>query len=53
VVYIEHLTSALYLDRRDDVDRYAEAVGRLFIEAEPLTRTQEILRSALHELDAA
>jgi transcriptional regulator with XRE-family HTH domain len=52
VVYIEHLTSALYLDRREDVDRYAEAVGRLFIEAEPLTRTQEILRAAAHEISA-
>ena len=52
VVYIEHLTSALYLDGREDVDRYAEAVGRLFIEAEPLTRTQEILRAAAHEISA-
>jgi len=52
VVYIDHLTSALYLDRREDVDRYAEAVGRLFIEAEPLTRTQEILRGAVHEISA-
>ena len=52
VVYIEHLTSALYLDGREDVDRYAEAVGRLFIEAEPLIRTQEILRAAAHEISA-
>jgi Helix-turn-helix domain len=48
----EVLTSALYLDRREDVDRYAEAVGRLFIEAKPLARTQEILRGAVHEIDA-
>jgi hypothetical protein len=47
VVYIEHLTSALYLDKRDDVDRYAAAVGRLFIEAEPPSRTQDILHKAL------
>ena len=50
VVFIEHLTSALYLDKREDVDRYAEVVGRLFIEAEPLTRTQEILRRTLREM---
>jgi hypothetical protein len=50
VVYIEHLTGALYLDRREDVDRYAEAVGRLFIEAEPLTRTKEILRAAARDI---
>jgi transcriptional regulator with XRE-family HTH domain len=51
VVYIEHLTSALYLEKEDDVDAYAAAVGRLFIEAEPPARTPEILRRALRELD--
>ena len=50
VVYIEHLTSALYLEKRDDVDQYAEAIGRLFIEAEPPDRTPQILRNALREL---
>jgi transcriptional regulator with XRE-family HTH domain len=44
VVYLEHLTSGIYLDRAEDVDKYAEAIGRLFIEAAPLTRTDEILR---------
>jgi hypothetical protein len=53
VVYIEHLTSALYLDKREDVDRYAAAIGRLAIEAAPVTRTHEILRAALRDLDAA
>jgi len=43
VVYIEHLTSALYLDKREDVDQYAAAMGRLFIEAKPPDRTAEIL----------
>ncbi|MGX6607695.1 helix-turn-helix domain-containing protein [Micromonosporaceae bacterium Da 78-11] len=51
VVYIEHLTSGLYLDRPDDVDRYAAAIGRLFIEAEPPGRTPEILRALLADLD--
>lgn len=50
VVYIEHLTSALYLEKREDVDQYAEAIGRLFIEAEPPDRTPEILRAALRAL---
>jgi transcriptional regulator with XRE-family HTH domain len=31
VVYIEQLTSGLYLDKREDVDQYAAAGGRLFI----------------------
>ncbi|WP_305788790.1 helix-turn-helix domain-containing protein [Symbioplanes lichenis] len=52
VVYIEHLTSGLYLDKRDDVDHYAAAMGRLVIEAEPPDRTQEILRDILRELKA-
>ncbi len=33
VVYIEQLTSALYLDRRDDVDRYLEIMNRLCAQA--------------------
>ncbi|GIF16821.1 helix-turn-helix domain-containing protein [Actinoplanes teichomyceticus] len=52
VVYIEHLTSALYLDRRDEVDHYAAAIGRLFIEAEPPAETPAILTRILDELDA-
>jgi Domain of unknown function (DUF5753) len=51
VVYIEHLTSGLYLDKREDVDHYAAAMGRLFIEAEPPDRTPELLREALRALD--
>jgi transcriptional regulator with XRE-family HTH domain len=51
VVYIEHLTSGLYLDKRDDVDHYAAAMGRLFIEAEPPNRTPDVLRRALRDLD--
>ncbi|GAA2518323.1 helix-turn-helix domain-containing protein [Winogradskya humida] len=51
VVYIEHLTSGLYLDKREDVDHYAAAMGRLVIEAEQPDRTQELLRKALHDLE--
>lgn len=50
VVYIEHLTSGLYLDKRDEVDNYAIAIGQLFIDAEPPNRTAEILRGILTEL---
>ncbi|WP_067497222.1 helix-turn-helix transcriptional regulator [Actinoplanes sp. TFC3] len=50
VVYIEHLTSGLYLDKREDVDHYAAAMGRLVIEAEQPDRTQELLRKALDDL---
>ena len=50
IVYIEHLTSALYLDKRDDVDKYTAAISRLIIEAEPPSRTPKVLREILNEL---
>src|SRR5580698_691026 len=34
IVYLEQLTSALYLDRRDEVDHYMEVMNRLSAEAE-------------------
>ena len=49
-VYVEQLTSAIYLDKRDDLDRYTAAAGRLIIEAEPPERTPDILRAALTDL---
>jgi hypothetical protein len=52
VVYIEHLTSGLYLEKREDVDHYAEAMSLLFIAAEPPDRTPDILRQALRDLDS-
>jgi hypothetical protein len=51
VVYVEQLTSALYLDKREDRDHYASAMERLCIEAEPPTRTVEILEKILQEID--
>ncbi|MGW4498818.1 helix-turn-helix domain-containing protein [Micromonospora sp. NPDC004336] len=50
IVYIEQLTSALYLDKRDDLDYYAVAMERLCVEAEPPERTPEILGRLLDEL---
>ena len=38
VVYLEQLTSALYLDKREDVDHYMEVMNHLSTEA--LTPTQ-------------
>ena len=52
IVYIEHLTGCLYLDKREEVDRYTAAIGRLFIEAAPLSETPAILRRILNELGA-
>ncbi|MGC4792375.1 helix-turn-helix domain-containing protein [Micromonospora sp. DT178] len=50
IVYIEQLTSALYLDKRDDLDYYAVAMERLCVEAEPPERTPEILGAILDDL---
>jgi hypothetical protein len=52
VIYVEQLTSALYLDKREDSDHYAGAMERLCVEAEPLTRTAQILTEILKDLDA-
>lgn len=52
VVYMEQLTSALYLDKRDDVDHYAAAMERLVVEANPPDRTAETLEGMLRELDS-
>lgn len=51
VVYVEQLTSALYLDKREDVDHYAAAMERLCIEADRPNRTAEILGGILREFD--
>ncbi|MEV6694647.1 helix-turn-helix transcriptional regulator [Micromonospora sp. NPDC051196] len=53
IVYIEQLTSALYLDKREDLDFYAVAMERLCVEAEPPERTPEILERLIAELAAA
>jgi hypothetical protein len=51
VVFIEQLTSALYLDKRDDVDHYAEAMERVCVEAEPPDRTADFLTEMLRDLE--
>jgi transcriptional regulator with XRE-family HTH domain len=50
VVYIEQLTSALYLDKREDVERYSEVMERLSVESEGPERTPDILRDLLRDL---
>jgi hypothetical protein len=52
VIYMEQLTTALYLDKRDDVDQYAAAMERLCVEAEPPDRTLTLLERILHEYDS-
>jgi transcriptional regulator with XRE-family HTH domain len=41
IVYIEQLTSALYLEKREDVDTYLESMERLAVEADSPDRSRE------------
>ncbi len=49
VVYIEQLTSALYLDQRDDVDHYMEVMDRLGAEALTPAATARFLNEITRE----
>jgi transcriptional regulator with XRE-family HTH domain len=46
VVYVEQLVSALYLDKREHVDRYLETMNRLTVDS----LTPEISAETLHKL---
>lgn len=50
MVYVEQLTSAIYLDKREDVDHYAMAMERVCIDAEPPNHTPDILGKLLNEV---
>jgi hypothetical protein len=52
VVFIEQLTGGFYLEKPDEVDQYAGAMGRLYIEAAPLAQTAEILHRVLQDFEA-
>jgi Domain of unknown function (DUF5753)/Helix-turn-helix domain len=47
VVYIEHLTSALYLDRPEEVDHYREVMNSLSAEAATPGDSQQLLKDLI------
>jgi transcriptional regulator with XRE-family HTH domain len=49
VVYIEQLTSALYLDKREDVDHYLEVMNALSTEALTPAESKDFLADILRE----
>ncbi|MGP3961462.1 helix-turn-helix domain-containing protein [Nonomuraea turkmeniaca] len=49
VVYVEQLASALYLDKREDVDRYTEVMERLCAVSTTPDETIELLRTISEE----
>ena len=50
VVFIEQLTSALYLDKQAEVDSYLEVIEEVCLQAEPSAKTPAILKSVLSGL---
>ena len=50
VVYLEHLTSALYLDDLRDVDHYMEVMNVLSAEPHPPTATTRFLKEIIQEI---
>lgn len=50
VVYVEQLASALYLDKREDVDRYSEVMERLCAVSTTPEETVEILTKIMREI---
>jgi hypothetical protein len=49
VVYVEHLTNALYLDRRDDVNQYLHVMDRVSTRAAPPDQTADVLHHILKD----
>jgi len=49
VVYIEQLTSALYLDKREDVDHYLEVMNHLSTDALTPAQTTQFLAEVIKE----
>jgi hypothetical protein len=47
VVYIEHLTSAVYLDKREDLDKYHVTMDALSIAAGTPRETEQLLKEIL------
>jgi transcriptional regulator with XRE-family HTH domain len=50
VVYVEQLASALYLDKRPDVDRYVQAMDLIASTSTSPDQTREFLRAAVAEI---
>lgn len=50
IVYVEQLASALYLDKREEVDRYSEVMERLCAVSTTPTETVDLLRQIMADL---
>lgn len=43
VVYLEHLAGALYLDKREEIERYGRVIDRLVVDAATPVQTRQLL----------
>jgi transcriptional regulator with XRE-family HTH domain len=50
VVYLEQLTSAMYLDKQSDVERYTAVLGKVSATSLPHEQTKAFIRSLVGEL---
>ena len=50
LVYLEHLTNAVYLDKRPEVERYLDVMELLCDQSEPPARTEAFINKVLSEL---
>ncbi len=53
IVYIEHLTSALYLDKLEDLDQYTATMEALCVAAPPPNKTRDILAGIRKDYERA
>jgi len=51
ISYLEHLTSALYFDKKSDVDRYLLAMERLSVISDQPSETPRILSTIISQLE--
>jgi hypothetical protein len=47
VVYVEELTSELYLDKPTEVESYLQVMGQLCLYAEPAANTKKLISDIL------
>jgi hypothetical protein len=50
VVYLEHLSGAAYLERKEDVEYYEEVMNRMCIDSAPPDKTAKILYGIIDEI---
>ncbi|HBW18109.1 MAG: helix-turn-helix domain-containing protein [Streptosporangiaceae bacterium] len=53
VVYVEQLTSAMYLDKRSDVERYTEAMDKISATSATPEQSRQIIRARLEDMEVS